>query len=1124
MSEPTPRLGAYQLGRPLGSGGMGTVWEAVHLLTGRPAAVKVLSPEHTRSARLRAAFRTEVRAAASLDHPHVIGLYDHGSVDDAAVEASGGRLALRAPWLAMEHAERGDLVRYCGRLDVPEVVGVLRALLDALAHAHARRVLHRDLKPSNVVAGGLRPGIKLTDFGLADLDVGDRPGGGGTPAYMAPEQLSHRWRTFGPWTDLFALGCLGWALLTGEPPFGHQTPDVVRRQSGPLPTLPSDDLEPLQRWLHTLLQVDAKRRYQSAPGAARALVQLSTTLPRETQMTSSALLDVPTVQALPTLDWFVTDQTGSQPDTERPGGSAAGVRRRQRVPVPLSWGSGPPLSRRNLLPGVGLSLVRLRPPPMVGRHQERDALWSALRGVVRRKRAGAVVLSGTAGSGKSRLARWLCERSHELAAATVLQTGHTPTGGPSDGLPAMLRHRLRAEGLGGAALRAHLVSRLGTGEGELAAACATLLDPDHDHGFSLEQDRERNRVVTSAIDAVALGAPCVVWLDDAHWGPEAIAWASSVLREVDERRLLVVLTVRDDLLRELPQASAALDALYQAGAERVEVDLLEDAVTLIRDALGLEGDLAARIAESTGGVPLFAVQLVEDWLDRGLLGPGERGFRLVADDTLSLPPTLDGVWLARIDGVLATLPVAAGRAVERAAVLGARVDMAEWREASAGLDVSLSELSDVLADHRLIVALDDRDGFRWVHGLLRESLMARVHAEGRTVEHHMACATAVESSSSINREARLGRHLLAAGRIHDAIGPLLAGAYAAQRSGEFGQTAALLQTWQRAMEEGGVPRTDVRWADGLLLRAEGASMVDEATIERIDEAMDAATIGGHYRQQARALWIRGTYLLDHGQLNEAIRDLESADVLAAPWPALRVRIRSVQATAARSQGDLSTAGKRLDEAVGLLDHTDGQQTGNVYVQVGLLADARGQYDAGDAAFDIALRAFRTRGIRRGIAHALNGKAEIARHRGEPEVAVTLYQDALRAYERIGGYESLYVRANLAMVELERGSYGMAAAVLGAGLPEAEHMGQTWLISVMHVLLTAAYAGTSAYISAQRHLDAATELLRESGAVDRDLAWCLDLAANLAIDAGKSEFAARCRELEARQRAILDLQD
>ncbi|MCA9573538.1 MAG: serine/threonine protein kinase, partial [Myxococcales bacterium] len=201
-------------------GGMAAVWRAIHPETRTRVAIKVLTGEASHADGPMRALRREARAVARLDHPGVIRILDTGTVPDGVPDLPAG-----SPWLAMEHASGGTLSSL-GTLPWPDLRSVLLGILDALAHAHARGLVHRDLKPGNVLLCSerdSRPGLKLSDFGIATVvDWHVRTGSlavvAGTLHYMAPEQLTASWRDYGPWTDLYGLGCMGWKLATGRLP------------------------------------------------------------------------------------------------------------------------------------------------------------------------------------------------------------------------------------------------------------------------------------------------------------------------------------------------------------------------------------------------------------------------------------------------------------------------------------------------------------------------------------------------------------------------------------------------------------------------------------------------------------------------------------------------------------------------------------------------------------------------------------------------------------------------------------------------------------------------------------------------------------------------------------------
>src|SRR5688500_13818028 len=144
-------LGPFTLLAPLGAGGMGEVWAAVHGPSDAPVAVKVLTAAFAREPVFVRAFRNEVRATAALDHPSIVAVLDHGEVSEAADAASDGRLQAGSPYLVMERVDGGSLADVLGNHPWDDLRRDLLVVLDALAHAHARGVVHRDMKPANVL-------------------------------------------------------------------------------------------------------------------------------------------------------------------------------------------------------------------------------------------------------------------------------------------------------------------------------------------------------------------------------------------------------------------------------------------------------------------------------------------------------------------------------------------------------------------------------------------------------------------------------------------------------------------------------------------------------------------------------------------------------------------------------------------------------------------------------------------------------------------------------------------------------------------------------------------------------------------------------------------------------------
>ncbi len=257
----------------LGSGGCGTVYRGRQLGLDRPVAIKVPTFDVVDDPILKKRFLREARSAARVKHPSVVTIYGVGEVPD-------GR-----PYLAMELLEGVSLLQVLddGRLDVERALGLARQIALALAETHAAGVVHRDLKPSNVIWRRGRGGedrITIVDFGIAagqqgSADATRLTAGGkviGTPHYMAPEQAQGEHEDIDHRSDLYALGCVLFELLTCEVPFDGMGFEVVLAHMTKQPDAPSQRLAGIPREVDELVLALMRKRPAERPSSAEEVV------------------------------------------------------------------------------------------------------------------------------------------------------------------------------------------------------------------------------------------------------------------------------------------------------------------------------------------------------------------------------------------------------------------------------------------------------------------------------------------------------------------------------------------------------------------------------------------------------------------------------------------------------------------------------------------------------------------------------------------------------------------------------------------------------------------------------------------------------------------------------------
>ena len=256
----------YEVGELIGAGGMADVYEGRDTRLSRPVAIKILRSDLARDPAFLARFRREAQAAAGLNHPAIVSVYDTGE------EATENGLL---PFIVMEQVNGKtirEIIRSGERLPITRAIAVIRGILEALEYSHKNGIVHRDIKPANVMlttAGD----VKVMDFGIAralddaSATVTHAWTVVGTANYLSPEQA--RGEVADSRSDIYSVGCLLYELLTGRPPFLGDTPVAIAYQHVSAEYTPvselNEELPPgVDNIISGALSKDPLARYQSA--------------------------------------------------------------------------------------------------------------------------------------------------------------------------------------------------------------------------------------------------------------------------------------------------------------------------------------------------------------------------------------------------------------------------------------------------------------------------------------------------------------------------------------------------------------------------------------------------------------------------------------------------------------------------------------------------------------------------------------------------------------------------------------------------------------------------------------------------------------------------------------------
>lgn len=673
----------YRPLRLLGEGATGAVYEANDRLLGHKVALKVVRANLAIHARFRARFAHEVALSARVVHGRVVPVYDYGRLDD-------GR-----PFVSIAVADRGSLDDLLDKQPpLSEALRIIDQILDALGFLHAKGFLHQDLKPANVLLHSGPAG--RTDAWISDLGVTealsvlamDRRGIAGTPGWMAPEQLMGRAVELGPWTDLYAVGLMLYAMLGGNirSEGGEEARTSLLRARLQLKIKLKPDIpRALGEVVSNLLDPEPRQRYDRAADVRRALQHAVAALPVEVgaQGVSRTRMRQSTTTFAET---FLPDGTSPivAPRFEGDPPSAFRWNRVQPDPMPLR---APPESAGTASGRASLTLIALRDPPLVGRNEQRQRLWTLAREVTRTSAPQVALIVGDSGTGKSRLAASVAEALDQNGSMEPVTLRYHLPPGADDGYRGGVKELLAPWNDTRAELEERLTRWLardwqapresvGEEAAILARWCGMLRDDETPIHLAAGL-----AYLYRWMDVHAWRGGTCLTLEDAHLAQasgDGLAICEALLRRtVGERPVLALATLSAAALASNPALQAQVDTLIGLGAIRIDVPRLADEEILhfFVDAYLLDPAHAGALAPLCQGSPAFATLLLRDLAARRHLVQRNDG-RFELDTRVSLakivPQDLESLCLSRVEGALLTTedPTAAAEALAVIALAG----------------------------------------------------------------------------------------------------------------------------------------------------------------------------------------------------------------------------------------------------------------------------------------------------------------------------------------------------------------------------------------------------------------------------------------------------------------------
>lgn len=969
MNELNPTT-QYAWRELLGAGAMGRVFAGEQVATGREVVLKVpISGRHDAPQQ----FQREAIAAASIRHPDIVNMIDYG-VSSQALEIDGATISAGTPYVVMERA-RGEALTPEVAKQLGDPHDIVCRVLGALGEVHAAGVVHRDIKPSNILARPAYGDMTIIDFGLSSAPALELLATrGGTLTTFAPEQVmrAHEYGQ-GPWTDIYALGCLLCWWLTHTWPFTGMTAHTVleMKSRGITPEAIARLPAAVRSWVSRALAPDPRDRFATAAHAAAAFPRTLSWADDETPTALDGAATTPSSSLWRSSSLF--DVVVQPPIVSHAASETIDARVESRPAPDLL--RAPDLQPRA---NPGLGVFGWRRPPVIGRELEQAALVEHAIDTIQLRRPRFVGISGAPGVGKTHLCTWLTRRMRARQGAEVLSLTLSPSADQS----AEIAHAISSwaglhDGLGARLRRARLLQRaraVGVSLEEARAlealvfpTAAIAVDPAH--------------TFAALVRAIARQRAVVVHLDCAEVDPELFAtWRTAWANEP-------VLTLITSRATSGDAASSCLDELITLGALGADAHR-----ALISSLLDVSEETADQLGVRAHGNPLFTIELLRSWARRRELSYAADGRCVLEPDAaLVVPAEIYDLCVDRFGALLRDEQV--GPMLCVLSTLGQRVsedELIAWSSDDGALARQLVEL-DLLEPAPL--------GWAFTHNMLVETLHRWRDERGLTRACHRRAADIIGATSAGNARGwrRIARHREASGELDLML--------RAARKLLPTMPAGDAHGWVDALEARHRGATDERVVAMLalarvaILQGEGRWSEIDAVLSKLEAEHDLDRWPEVKRWE---LYIRADTAVSTGAFADAERWLarwrellRGQDQALEEHTAARVRANMLEAT-----GDYQGALTELERAASFVNPGSWDHAWTLY-QRSAAHEHLGQIAASDRDCRAALEFFEEHDDLVGRASCVSQLGSIALGQDQWRAAYEHFEDATRLYERCG---------------------------------------------------------------------------------------------------------------------------